>query len=97
MDNFFICQEISMHNWIPQPRESGSLMQRPGDTALYLFGGICQEPMTAMATFDLSYNMNNGRYRQLEMSTQTGLEKVKGTFGLGSCTYNGKLYYLFGG
>ena len=27
----------------------------------------------------------------------SGLERVKGVFGLGSCCYKGKLYYFFGG
>ena len=73
-------------------------MFRPCDNMLYLFGGICQEPLTNMATFDLNVHMTSqNKYKVLEAGTQTGLSKVKGVFGLGSCNYNNKLYYLFGG
>ena len=53
--------------------------------------------MTNMATFDTSSLRSNAKYRVMEPGTQTGLHKVKGVFGLGSCVYNNKLYYFFGG
>ena len=52
--------------------------------------------MTNMAFFETSQNKNIGDYQVLEAATQTGLETIKGVFGFGSCTYNGKLYYFFG-
>jgi len=72
-------------------------MYRPGDNNLWLFGGICQEPMTAMATFETNPHTARVRYTQLERKTLSDLERVKGVFGLGSCCYKGKLYYFFGG
>ena len=86
-----------MHNWIPEPRESASLLYRPNDNVMWLFGGICQEPMAQMATFEINTHSSKSRYWQLERSTQTGLERVNGVFGFGSCAYQGKLYYFFGG
>jgi len=86
-----------MHNWIPQPRESASLLFRPNENLMWLFGGICQEPMTSMATFEINPRSGRARYQQLERSTQTGLERVNGVFGLGSCCYQRKFYYFFGG
>ena len=50
-----------------------------------------------MATFDTSKMRNQASYKVLEAVTQTGLDKIKGVFGLGSCAYNNKLYYFFGG
>jgi len=50
-----------------------------------------------MATFDVNYHLSNARYTQLQRSTLKGLEKVKGVFGMGSCLFRGKMYYLFGG
>ena len=64
---------------------------------LVLFGGICQEPMTNMATFETNFPLNSGKYRVLESAKMHGLEKVKGVFGFGSCCYKGKMYYFFGG
>ena len=37
----FICQEMLLSNWVPEPRENASLLCRKGDNQLYLFGGIC--------------------------------------------------------
>ena len=53
--------------------------------------------MTAMATFEANPHNARARYTQLELKTLTNLDKVKGIFAFGSCCYNGKLYYLFGG
>ena len=50
-----------------------------------------------MATFDSSHLQRNARYRVLPTKSLTGLSKVKGAFGMGSCAYKNKLYYFFGG
>ena len=49
-----------------------------------------------MAIFETSQSSNQAKYKVLEAGTQTGLERIKGVFGFGSCAYNGKLYYFFG-
>ena len=53
--------------------------------------------MTNMATFDTHIIRNTGKYRVMDPSSQTNLDKVNGVFGLGSCSYKGKFYYFFGG
>ena len=50
-----------------------------------------------MATFDIKSYKGKARYQQLERATMSGLEHVKGVFGLGSTCYKGKFYYFFGG
>ena len=50
-----------------------------------------------MAIFETSTIRNQARYKVLEAVSQKGLDKIKGVFGLGSCAYNNKLYYFFGG
>ena len=50
-----------------------------------------------MATFEVNPYSGKSKYWQIERSTQTGLERVNGVFGFGSCAYKGKLYYFFGG
>ena len=72
-------------------------MSIPNTDRLYLFGGICQEPMSAMATFDVSRFKNAAKYRVIEKSQLHGDEKISGVFGFGSCVYKGKFYYFFGG
>ena len=64
---------------------------------MYLFGGISQEPMTNMATINTGCQRTSAKYRLLEQDSQTGLAKVKGVFGLGSCVYKDKMYFFFGG
>lgn len=64
---------------------------------MYLFGGICQEPMTNMATFETSFMRNSAKYRVMEQASMSGLEHIHGVFGFGSCVYKGKLWYFFGG
>ena len=50
-----------------------------------------------MATISTGHQRSTAKYRVLEQDSQTGLQKVKGVFGLGSCTYKQKMYYFFGG
>ena len=64
---------------------------------MYLFGGISQEPITNMATISTGHQRTSAKYRLLEQDSQTGLAKVKGVFGLGSCVYKNKMYFFFGG
>lgn len=93
----FICQEIQLQNWLPQPRDSASLLSRPGEGSIYVFGGICQEPMTNMAKFDVGNGRSTAKYRVFTNDILVNHEKVKGVFGFGSCVYNNKLYFFFGG
>ena len=53
--------------------------------------------MTNMATISTGHQRTSAKYRLLEQDSQTGLAKVKGVFGLGSCTYKDKMYFFFGG
>ena len=50
-----------------------------------------------MATFDGNHLKNSSKYRVLAPDSQIGLSDVQGVFGMGSCTYQSKLYYFFGG
>ena len=81
---------------MPQARESPTLLCRPGENTLYLFGGICQEPMIDLATFNINHENSRAKYKILQPSTLDGLEQVKGCFGLNSCVYDSKLYFFFG-
>ena len=50
-----------------------------------------------MATINTASYKSTAKYRVLEQDTMSGLERVKGVFGLGSCAYKQKMFYFFGG
>ena len=50
-----------------------------------------------MARFDVGTGKSSAKYRVISNDSLANYEKVKGVFGFGSCVYNEKLYYFFGG